>query len=115
MGYAQAVAAAGLVFVAGQSGIDEDRRLVGPSIVEQTRRTFENLQRVLAEAGSSLDQLLSIVVFLADPDDLEDFVGIRREMLGPHLPASTLIAGVRFAEPGWLVEINAIALGPGEP
>lgn len=111
-GYAQCVVANGFVFVAGQSGVDENRRLAGRSFREQAVKTFENLRTVLDAAGSTFDRLLSITVYLADASHIPELVSVRKEALGANLPASTLVTGVRLADPAWLVEVDAIALLP---
>lgn len=110
-GYAQVVAARGLVFVAGQSGVDESRNLVAADTAGQACRAFSNLAAALRAAGSDLDRILSITVYLAAGADAGAFVRVRREVLGPHLPASTLLTGIGLFDPAWLVEIDAIALG----
>jgi 2-iminobutanoate/2-iminopropanoate deaminase len=116
LGYAHAVATRDLVFVAGQSGIDAERRVVAGDTAGQARRAFENVGRVLQEAGSSLEQILNITVYLAEGADVAAFLRVRAEFLSDNLPASTLISGVRFFDPAWLVEVNAIALaGSAQP
>ena len=110
LAYAQCVVANGFVYVAGQSGIDEYRRVVGPSFREQAVRTFQNVATVLDAAGSGLARLVSITVYITDPRHAPQLIEVRKEVLGPHLPASTLVTGVGLADPAWLVEVDAVAL-----
>jgi enamine deaminase RidA (YjgF/YER057c/UK114 family) len=59
----------------------------------------------------SLRDLVKVTTYLADRRDRADNARIRRELLGDHLPALTiLIAGIY--DPAWLLEIEAIAAQP---
>src|SRR6478735_7361114 len=61
-GFSQAVRAGGLIFLAGQTPVDENAQLVGEGDIRaQTRQVFENMKTVLANAGSSLDDLVEVV------------------------------------------------------
>ena len=58
-----------LVFVSGQAGIDRDGRIVGVGQFEtQAGQAFENLDRVLRSAGSSLANVVKVVTSLYSPD-----------------------------------------------
>lgn len=75
--YSQAVKAAGLVFVSGTAPIDpETGAIKGVTIQEQTRQCLANIVAILEEAGSSLAQIVSATVMLADEDD---FAGMNEE------------------------------------
>lgn len=77
--YSQAVKAAGLVFVSGTSPQDPATgTITGTTIQEQTRQCLANVAAILAEAGSSLDKIVSATVVLADEDD---FAGMNEEWL----------------------------------
>ena len=67
--YNQAIRAGDLVFVAGQLGLKPGDKTVEGGITEQTEQVMRNLAAILAEAGSSLDQLLKTTVFLQHLDD----------------------------------------------
>lgn len=108
--YNQAVKAGGLVFCAGQVGIDPAAgRLVDGGVEAQARRAMQNLSAVLAAAGSSLNRVCKTTIFVVD---LGDF-GTVNEVYGSFFPAdpparSTVqVAGLPG---GALVEIEAIAL-----
>lgn len=102
--YSQAVKAAGLVFVSGTAPIDPATgAFKGTTIQEQTRQCLANIQAILAEAGSSIDKIVSATVVLADEDD---FPGMNEEWLrwfpadpparqGAKLPAR--VAGMKVS------------------
>jgi 2-iminobutanoate/2-iminopropanoate deaminase len=108
--YNQAIRAAGLVFCAGQVGLDPaSGTLVAGGIQAQAQRAMENLQAVLEAAGSTLDQVVKTTVFVADLADFatvnEVYATFFREL--PPARSTVQVAGLPA---GALVEIEAIAL-----
>jgi 2-iminobutanoate/2-iminopropanoate deaminase len=107
--YSQAIRWGELVFVSGQLAVDpESGDMVGGGIAEQTDQVMRNLQAILEEAGSSLQQILKTTIFLAD---LSDF-GAMNEVYGRHLghqPPARATVQVGALPSGALVEIDAIA------
>jgi 2-iminobutanoate/2-iminopropanoate deaminase len=105
--YSPAVRAGDLLFVSGQ--VPRDVRTgepLGNDIRAQTKGVFANLRRVLEAAGATLDDVVSVTAYLADPDDWGIFNDIYRETFTPPYPARTTVgAGLR----GFLVEVSAIA------
>jgi 2-iminobutanoate/2-iminopropanoate deaminase len=110
--YSQAVVAGPLVFVAGQGPFEEDGRIVATDFAEQLRRTYRNLERVLAEADASLGDVAQMTVYLVEESHYAIFKTVRREFFEAPFPASTVVrAGLLFE--GMLVEIDAIAVRGG--
>ena len=109
--YAHAVRAEGpLLFVSGVVPVDEQGRLSGDDVVEQTRVVFRNLGEVLAAAGASFADVIKVTVFLTDVDDRPLINPVRRDAFGATRPASTLVEVSRLAIPGARIEVEAIAL-----
>jgi 2-iminobutanoate/2-iminopropanoate deaminase len=84
------------------------RTIKGATIQEQTRQCLENIVAILEEAGSSLDQIVSATVVLADEDD---FPGMNQEWLNWFLanPPARQGAKLPVKIPGLKVSIAAIA------
>ena len=107
--YSQAVKAAGLVFVSGTAPIDPATGVIdGKTIQQQTARCLLNIRAILAEAGSSLDKVVSATVVLADEDD---FAGMNEEWLKwfPVDPPARQGAKLPARIPGLKVSIAVIA------
>lgn len=107
--YSQAVRAAGLIFVSGTAPQDpQTGKLVGSTIQEQTRQCLKNISAILEAAGSSLDEVVSATVVLADEDD---FSGMNEEWLKwfPSDPPARQGAKLPVKVPGLKVSIAAIA------
>ena len=111
----QGVVARGtMVFLRGQVSQDLDTRdsLHAGDATLQTRRTMENIEMLLAEAGSEMSHVCRIVVYLTDIRYREE---VYREMgkwlKGVH-PCSTGLVVPALARPEWVVEIEATAVIP---
>ena len=107
--YSQAVKAAGLVFVSGTAPQDPATGAIkGTTIQEQTRQCLTNVAAILQAAGSSLDQIVSATVVLADEDD---FAGMNEEWLlwFPKDPPARQGAKLPVRIPGLKVSIAVIA------
>ena len=110
-GYAQGVDAGGMVFVAGQAGVDRDARLVGEDMAAQTRQTLANVAAVLRDAGLGLKDVVSTTVFVKDFTDYQLFDEVWQECFGDHKPARATVKA-DLVYPELLVEVQAIAVRP---
>lgn len=111
VGYSHAVVSEGkLVHVSGQVAFDRERKLVGPGdIAAQAEQTYQNLKAVLEAAGSGLDRIVKMVVYITDPRFVEAVRAARGKYLREPFPASTLVVVSGLAVPELLVEIEATA------
>ena len=116
--YSHAVAAGPgrFVFLAGQTAVDENNRLVGEGdFRRQMEQVYENLKRILESAGSALEKVVKYTTYLTRSDDLTDFYAVRAEIyarLYPdgQYPPNTLVVVDQLAREEWLIEIEATAL-----
>lgn len=103
-----------LVFTQGMVGTDPATgQLAGDDIASQGRQTMKNLQAILEEAGTSLDNALKVTGFVADLDDRSGFNEVYKEFFHGDPPPRTCIQGGRLG-PGILVEVEVIACIPTE-
>ncbi|MGI8779946.1 MAG: RidA family protein [Solirubrobacteraceae bacterium] len=113
--YTQVIAATGsrLVFVAGQVADDAQGNLVGPGdVAAQAHQVFANVGRALAAAGAGPEQVTKITIYVVHhrPEYLPDISQARMAVFGDHKPADTLVGVEALAEPGYLIEVEAIAV-----
>lgn len=113
--YSQVVVATGskMVFVSGQQPEDINGKLVGHGdFAAQARLTFGNLGRALAAAGARPEHVCKITIYVVDYK-LDEHVPIieaaQIALFGDHKPAN-VIAGVAVMSPGYLIEVDAIAV-----
>jgi 2-iminobutanoate/2-iminopropanoate deaminase len=96
------------LYISGQVGTGRDGKPLD-GIEAQTKQVFENLKAILASAGMSLTDTVKVTSYLINEDLIDGFRKVRAEQMGAHRPASTLVIARRLAQPGWLVEVEAIA------
>lgn len=106
--YSQAVRVGDLVFTSGQGGFGADGELV-EGIEAQLRLALANLDASLRAAGASLDSLIKITLYLADPTHLDVWRTVRAETLSPPFPATTAVSAALLFD-GMLCEIDAVAV-----
>ncbi|HEX3782303.1 MAG TPA: Rid family detoxifying hydrolase [Pseudonocardiaceae bacterium] len=107
--YSQAVRKGNILQVAGQVSIDPATgKIAGESVAEQTKQVFANLNAVLAAAGSSLDDVVMLRVYLTDSGHFAEFNEVFNAIVGePYAARTTVYVGLA---PGLLVEIDALAV-----
>jgi len=104
-------APAAILFVSGQVPLDDDGDLVAPGDFDgQARRTFENLGRVLDEAGGTFGDIVKVTVYLTDMARLPDYGRIKAEYIRGRPPASTAVGVTALAIPGLMIEVEATAV-----
>jgi len=110
--YSQAIKAGSFIFVAGQGGVDPvTGRFVEGGVEEQTRQTLKNIEAILKAAGSSLDDVVKVSVFLKEVRDFQAMNKVFAEFFKEPPPARTTV-GVEFVAPEMLVEIDVVAYSP---
>ena len=111
--YAHAVevpAGSRLLFVSGLNGYEHDGASMPTDFEGQAELVWSHLESILREAEMSVDNLVSLRFYLAHPaHDLAN-VAVLKRRLGDHHAARTVVC-VGMLEPGWLVEIEAVAAG----
>ncbi|MBZ9766770.1 RidA family protein [Mesorhizobium sp. CA6] len=116
--YSQVVVAKGtrLIFIAGQEPEDLNGKLVGEGdFTAQTRQVFANLGRAIAAAGARPNDVAKIMIYVVDYrlDDHYPIIDAARVALfGDHKPANVVL-GVASLSPGYLIEVDAVAVVDG--
>ena len=100
--YSQAIRAGGLVFTAGQIGLDPGTGELADGVVAQAERALRNLTAVLDAAGTSFERVVKTTIFLAD---MGDFAAVNEAYAAPRLqPVPGALnggrAGVAQGRPG---------------
>ncbi len=107
--YSQGIAVAPWLFVSGQLGIQpETGELVSPDFAPQARQALENLRQIVLAAGSDLNQVTAVDVFVTNIEDFAEFNKIYTEHFSEHRPARAVVE-VSALPKGACVEIKCIA------
>jgi enamine deaminase RidA (YjgF/YER057c/UK114 family) len=110
----QVVVANNIVFVRGQVGqnLDSNESVGRGDVAAQTEQAMQNIQTLLEEAGSRLDHICKIVIYLVDARYREQVYPVVGKWLRGVFPVSTGVVVSALARPEWLVEIDVTAVIP---
>lgn len=108
IGYSRAVVDGDDIFVSGTTGYDYATMTLASGVVAQCRQTLANIASALAEAGSSLDDVVRVVYILPDPQDFEPCWPLLREAFSQARPAATMLSA-RVINPDIKIEIEVTA------
>jgi 2-iminobutanoate/2-iminopropanoate deaminase len=76
----------------------------------QARATYSALKAQVEAGGGTLSNIVKLTTFLVDIRHRTELASIREEFFGKKAPASTLVGVTALAQPGWLIEVEAIAI-----
>jgi enamine deaminase RidA (YjgF/YER057c/UK114 family) len=107
-GYSRAVVDGDDVFVSGTTGFDYARMSIDEDPVAQTRQCFRNIERALAEAGCSLDDVVRVRYLLVDAALFEPLAPVFDEYFRRARPAATAMV-VGLVDPRMKIEIEVTA------
>lgn len=117
-GFSHAVTATGtrLVFLAGQTALDTEGKIVGETLPEQFETALANLLTALADADGAPQDLARVTVYATDVADYRahavELGRIWRRLAGRDYPAMAVIGVVRLWDDQCLVELDGVAMLP---
>ena len=106
--YSQGVIAGELFYSSGQIPLMPSGEMVEGSIVDQAHQVFANLKAILAEAGTSLENVIKTTVFIKDMNDFAVLNEVYASYFGDHKPARSTVEVARLPKDAQ-VEIEVIA------
>jgi 2-iminobutanoate/2-iminopropanoate deaminase len=107
--YSQAVVHNGVVYVAGQLGIDPSNPKAPPGSIEsQTEQTLNNIRAILEAAGSGLPHVLQMTIYVSDIELWGKVNEVYTRVMGDHRPARAVVP-VKDLHYGYQLEVQAIA------
>lgn len=117
-GFTHAVVATGsrVVFLAGQTALDADGKIVGDTLPEQFERALANLLTALRAAGGTPADLARVTVYATDVAayrvHARELGGLWRELAGRDYPAMAVVEVVRLWDERAMVELDGFAVLP---
>lgn len=107
--YSQAIEVNGLIFTTGQLPIiPESGELINDDIKKATARSLENIKEILQEAGSSLDKVVKVNIFLKDMNDFSSVNEVYSKYFTTNKPARSCVEVSKLPKDG-IIEIEAVA------
>ena len=113
--FSQAVAAVGpgkLVIVGGQNAVDASGKVVGEDLYAQSKQALSNVVAALKAAGCNRQDVVRLGIYMKADLDVRDGYEAAQEVWGPNPTAITVLQVPAFANPDFLVEIEAMAFKP---
>lgn len=110
--YSNTVQAGPFIYLAGQCGLGDDHEVVSLDFETQARRVLERIRIALEAAGASLNDIVSMTVFVRDVRQARTFTGMRKEYFSEPYPASAVVEASKFIPAGALIEVQAVAYNP---
>jgi len=116
-GFSHAAIGSGtVVFLAGQTALDAEGRIVGDTVVEQFERALGNLLTALAAAGGTPSNLASLTIYIVDVGDYRAnsrAIGdVWKRLVGDTYPATAAVGVARLWDEKALVEVQGQAILP---
>jgi enamine deaminase RidA (YjgF/YER057c/UK114 family) len=108
VGYSRAVVVDDWIFLSGTTGFDPVTNAYPATAEAQCENAFRNIAAALAKAGSGLDDLVRVVIYIRDEEDFPRLIPIIRKHCANARPANTTIFA-RLVTPEMKVEIEATA------
>ncbi|MDO9435719.1 Rid family detoxifying hydrolase [Hydrogenophaga sp.] len=109
--YSQGIRYADTLLTAGQIGLDPSTLTLADGVDAQVRRVFDNLRAICQAAGSDLDGIVRLGVYLVDAADWPVVNQVMADYFKAPFPARTAI-GVAWLPMGARVEIDAVVMLP---
>lgn len=99
------------VWLAGVTTLqDEQGKSLAGDVEGQTRFIFREIERQLAKAGGKLEDVVTMTVYLTDARNGAQFQAVRKEVFPKNPPASAQITVSALAVPGFLIEVQCVAV-----
>jgi len=108
--FSPAVRAGAFVFVSGQVAMGENGEIAPGGIEPQTRQTLKNVDKALALAGCTLDDVIKVTVWLDDTRDFWTFNRVYSEFFPNNKPARSTTQAKLMVDAK--IEIEVIAYKP---
>jgi reactive intermediate/imine deaminase len=111
-GYAHAIQIDNTIYISGQIPLDQEMHVVGKNdIAVQTERVYENLKKVIEEAGGSMSNIVMLNIYCTDLEGYDKKTRhLRKKYFGDYYPATTAIEVKRLYRPDFMIEVEAIAV-----
>ena len=108
--YSPGIRAGNLLFVSGQIAITgQGESLANADLETQSRQALANLRAVVEASGGTLDRVVKVTVYLADPNGWPAFNAVYAEFFGTHRPTRAVVP-VNGFHGGFVVEVDAIVV-----
>lgn len=111
VGYSRAVKVGNVLEVSGTVASGENGKTVGvDNAYEQTRFIYRKIEKVLQEAGSSMNDVVRVRMFVTDISRWQEYGKAHSEFFKEIKPCNTMVEVSALIEPDYLIEIEVSAV-----
>jgi enamine deaminase RidA (YjgF/YER057c/UK114 family) len=104
-----------LVILSGQASVDGHGKTVGVGDFDtQADQVFANIASGLAAAGSSMQQIFKVTIYLTDMSNYDKILALRERYFTKPYPADTIVEVTSLAMAEYMIEIEVMALCDGK-
>jgi len=115
-GYAHAVQIDNTIYISGQIPLDQEMNVVGKNdIVSQTEQVYENLKKVIEDAGGTMSNIVMLNIYCTDLEAYDQKTRhLRKKYFGDYYPATTAVEVKRLYRRDFMIEVEAVAVLDGK-
>ena len=106
--YSQGIKIGDLIFTSGQIPVNPATGEIVTEIKSATKQSLENVKAILEQAGSSLEKVIKVVVFIKDMNDFAEVNEVYGQYFKENPPARSCVEVARLPK-DCVIEIEAIA------
>ncbi|MCT4596696.1 MAG: RidA family protein [Vallitalea sp.] len=106
--YSQGIIIGNLVYTSGQLPINIETGEMPDTIEEQTKYSLKNVEAIVKEAGSTMNNVIKTTVFLSDMNNFTKMNEVYKEFFDGEFPARSCVEVARLPKDA-LIEIEVIA------
>lgn len=112
---AQGYRVGNMVYLSGVAALTKAGEIAGVGDFDaQADQVFRNIGEILGVAGSGLEQVIKVTIYLTDMSNFPKMVDLRGKWFTAPYPADTIVEVRALALPELMIEIDVIALVDGE-
>ena len=99
-----------LLFIAGQVAYDDEGRPAhAGDFTAQAESVFRSVKAQVEAGGGTLDSIVKLTTYLTDIRYRSELIPVRERFFGARTPPATLVTVTALGQPGWMIEVEAIA------
>jgi len=110
VGYSRAVKVGNHIEVSGTVASDENGNVIGNNPYEQTKFILQKIEKALATAGASLQDVVRTRMFVTDISRFEEYAKAHGEAFSTIKPCTSMLEVKGLVAPEYLIEIEATAI-----
>ncbi|WP_131765126.1 RidA family protein [Candidatus Protofrankia californiensis] len=98
-----------MIYIGGQNAVSRDGKIVGEDLATQSVRALENVLTALESVGANQENVVKLTIYVRQDQPLEQAFSSAQRVWGAHPTTISVVVVSGFANPQFLIEIDAVA------